>query len=72
MTPTSSSRLDTTLPTGAWQVQTRMTKLPPETSYTLYGWTHDNSCSAAGVEFTLKDLKQLRPGADPVRRWLAT
>jgi hypothetical protein len=59
---TSSSRLDLTRPAGAWQIETPLATLQPGTSYTLYGWTHDNSWSAAGVEFSPEDLKQLRPG----------
>lgn len=59
---TSSSRLDLTTPTGDWRTQTPLAPLHEGTSYTLYGWTKDNSWSAASVEFSPEDLKQLRPG----------
>lgn len=59
---TTSSRLDLTAPTGAWQTETPLATLQPGTSYTLYGWTRDNTWSAAAVEFSLEDLEQLRPG----------
>ena len=62
---TSSSYLDLTKPTGAWRSDTPFATLHPGRSYTLYGWTRDNSWSAGGVDFSPEDLKQLRP--DQVR-----
>ncbi len=61
----SSSRLDLQRDGGDWRTETPMTALRPGTSYTLYGWTHDNSWSLAGVEFSPEDLATLHP--DQVR-----
>lgn len=62
---TSSSHLDLTRGGGSWQAETPMTALRPGTSYTLYGWTRDNSWSSAGVEFSPEDLANLRPDSIP-------
>jgi hypothetical protein len=34
----------------------------PGAEYYLYGWTEDNSSSAANATFTLADLTSLKPG----------
>lgn len=36
--------------------------LVPRRIYSLYGWTKDNSWSTVSVDFTLKELKALKPG----------
>jgi hypothetical protein len=36
--------------------------LVPGRTYSLYGWTKDNSWSSGSVDFTLIDLKTLKPG----------
>jgi hypothetical protein len=36
--------------------------LMPGTVYSIYGWTGDHSYSAPGVQFTLEDIADLRPG----------
>ena len=48
--------------TDGWTTTTPLT--PPEASrtYSLYGWTHDNSGSALDVTFTPAQLKDLKPG----------
>ncbi|WP_031512145.1 hypothetical protein [Streptomyces sp. NRRL F-5123] len=45
-----------------WTVDYYLTGLRPGVTYTLYGWTKDNSWSAEAVDFTLADLADLTPG----------
>ncbi|MBV2356865.1 hypothetical protein KUM39_21230 [Streptomyces sp. J2-1] len=51
--------------TPSWRTRTPLTPLRPHTAYTLYGWTRDNSWSAAEVTFTRTDLTRLSPGTIP-------
>jgi hypothetical protein len=57
-------------PSGTWKVDAPLAKLKPRTTYNLYGWTNDNSSSAAAVSFTLEDLAVMKPGQ--VRYWAGT
>jgi hypothetical protein len=54
-------------PGGTWKADHPLGKLKPRTTYDLYGWTTDNSSSAAAVSFTLEDLAAMKPGQ--VRYW---
>ncbi|MDX3529662.1 hypothetical protein P1P75_25425 [Streptomyces sp. ID05-39B] len=48
---------------GGWSVDDPMpAALERGRTYSLYGWTSDNSWSTAHVTFTLADLAALRPG----------
>ncbi|MFH9827175.1 MULTISPECIES: hypothetical protein [Streptomyces] len=48
---------------GGWSVDDPMpAALEKGRTYSLYGWTSDNSWSTAHVTFTLADLAGLRPG----------
>ncbi|MEE4545783.1 hypothetical protein V2S66_27915 [Streptomyces sp. V4-01] len=44
-----------------WTTRRPLTPLAEHTVYTLYGWTSDNSSSAAAVDFTPADLRALSP-----------
>ncbi|MDX3497150.1 hypothetical protein ACKI1I_40790 [Streptomyces turgidiscabies] len=52
--------LDTTA--AGWTATTPLKPLTAGTSYTLYGWTEDNSWSSSSVSFTLADRDRLAPG----------
>ncbi|GAA1557495.1 hypothetical protein [Kribbella lupini] len=58
----SSGRFDLRRGGGDWRAKTPLAALRPGTSYTLYGWTNDNSWSLGGVEFSPEDLATLQPG----------
>ncbi|MEU4094067.1 hypothetical protein [Streptomyces sp. NPDC026673] len=45
-----------------WSVHKPMADLEPGRTYTLYGWTGDPDSTTDGVDFTLAQLAQLRPG----------
>ncbi|MFF2013326.1 hypothetical protein ACFVWY_30275 [Streptomyces sp. NPDC058195] len=49
-------------PPDGWTATGPLTPLAPRTTYTLYGWTTDDSWSASHVSFTLTDLDRLPPG----------
>ncbi|WP_306327030.1 hypothetical protein [Streptomyces venezuelae] len=49
-------------PADGWTTETPLGRLVPGQEYALYGWTEDNSWSAAHVYFTTADLKALVPG----------
>ncbi|HEX8096332.1 hypothetical protein [Jatrophihabitans sp.] len=57
-------------PPSGWKADPPLAGLLPATDYTLYGWTSDNSSSAAGVSFTLEKLSTLTP--DHVMHWSGT
>ncbi|WP_407915227.1 hypothetical protein [Kitasatospora sp. NE20-6] len=45
-----------------WTPEQPLQPLEAGRTYTLYGWTEDNSSSASHVSFTLADLAALTPG----------
>jgi hypothetical protein len=47
---------------GHGWVVTKVPRLATEGEYTIYGWTKNNSWSAGGLDFTVAQLNQLRPG----------
>ncbi|MGY1501076.1 hypothetical protein ACW4TU_31600 [Streptomyces sp. QTS52] len=49
-------------PAVGWTATTALKPLTAKTTYTLYGWTKDNSRSASTVSFTLTDRDRLTPG----------
>ena len=49
-------------PSGVWKVDDPLHQLKPRTRYTMYGWTTDNSSSAASVDFTVGELAAMKPG----------
>ncbi|GAA3854649.1 hypothetical protein GCM10023084_06020 [Streptomyces lacrimifluminis] len=49
-------------PAAGWTATTSLKPLTARTTYTLYGWTEDNSWSSSGVTFTLTDRDRLTPG----------
>ncbi|WP_371659812.1 hypothetical protein [Streptomyces sp. NBC_00280] len=49
-------------PVADWTATTSLKPLTAKTTYTLYGWTKDNSSSANSVSFTLTDRDRLTPG----------
>jgi hypothetical protein len=46
----------------AVRATTRVKKLARGRTYTLYGWTEDNSWSTGNVEISLTEVETLRPG----------
>ncbi|WP_330291152.1 hypothetical protein [Streptomyces sp. NBC_00576] len=49
-------------PAAGWTATTSLKPLTAKTTYTLYGWTKDNSWSSSSVSFTLPDRDRLTPG----------
>ncbi|MGX1541770.1 hypothetical protein [Streptomyces adustus] len=49
-------------PAPGWTATEPLTPLVAGTSYTLYGWTEDNTWSSTSVTFTLADRDRLTPG----------
>ncbi|WP_330455754.1 hypothetical protein OIB37_02050 [Streptomyces sp. NBC_00820] len=49
-------------PSPGWSTRKSLAPLASGTTYTLYGWTKDNSWSAADVTFKGADRKRLTPG----------
>ncbi|WEH40316.1 hypothetical protein [Streptomyces sp. AM 2-1-1] len=49
-------------PSPGWTTTTPLGPLVAGTTYTLYGWTDDNSWSSAPVSFTVADRDRLAPG----------
>ncbi len=49
-------------PADGWTATTPLKPLTARTTYTLYGWTKDNSWSSSSVSFTLGDRDRLTPG----------
>ncbi|MFJ9713559.1 hypothetical protein [Streptomyces sp. NPDC101234] len=49
-------------PTSGWSTTESLTPLKAGTTYTLYGWTKDDSWSSVEVSFTLSDRDRLTPG----------
>ncbi|MEU9346024.1 hypothetical protein AB0D74_32940 [Streptomyces sp. NPDC048278] len=49
-------------PAAGWTTTRAPAPLAAGTAYALYGWTEDNSWSAANVSFTRADLDRLAPG----------
>ncbi|WP_327177303.1 hypothetical protein OG599_19815 [Streptomyces sp. NBC_01335] len=50
-------------PSPGWTATTPLEPLAAGTTYILYGWTEDNSWSAAGASFTVADRDRLAPGS---------
>ncbi|MFD3455666.1 hypothetical protein ACFWVC_26260 [Streptomyces sp. NPDC058691] len=50
-----------------WTTDMPVAALEPRRTYSLYGWTRDNSWSTEHVDFTLEQLARLEPGQ--VRYW---
>ena len=48
--------------TDGWTTTTPLTPLEADRTYSLYGWTRDNSGSALDVTFKPAQLKDLKPG----------
>jgi hypothetical protein len=57
---TGSDRADA--PAPGWTTTTSLKPLTAKRTYTLYGWTKDNSWSATSVSFTQTDRDRLTPG----------
>ncbi|WP_329237940.1 hypothetical protein [Streptomyces canus] len=49
-------------PAAGWTATRPLAPLTAKTTYTLYGWTKDDSWSANSVSFTLSDRDRLTPG----------
>ncbi|MFE1795635.1 hypothetical protein ACFW9L_05655 [Streptomyces sp. NPDC059517] len=49
-------------PADGWTTDTTLAPLTAQTTYTLYGWTKDNSSSSLSVSFMLSDRAGLTPG----------
>ncbi|MGW4043463.1 hypothetical protein [Streptomyces sp. NPDC004721] len=49
-------------PAAGWTATRSLAPLTAKTTYTLYGWTKDNSWSANSISFTLADRDTLTPG----------
>jgi hypothetical protein len=49
-------------PAADWVATRALAPLTSKTTYTLYGWTKDNSWSSSSVSFTLADRDRLTPG----------
>ncbi|MEU7967442.1 hypothetical protein AB0D09_28875 [Streptomyces sp. NPDC049097] len=49
-------------PAPGWTATKSLAPLTTKTTYTLYGWTRDNTWSASSVSFTLADRDRLTPG----------
>jgi hypothetical protein len=47
---------------GDGWVVTQVPQLATDADYTIYGWTKNNAWSAGGLDFTVSQLNQLRPG----------
>ncbi|MGW1465633.1 hypothetical protein ACWCPT_15005 [Streptomyces sp. NPDC002308] len=50
-------------PSPGWTATTPLEPLAAGTTYILYGWTEDNSWSAADISFTVADRDRLAPGS---------
>jgi hypothetical protein len=48
---------------NGWRLVGTLKPRTPETRYTIYGWSNDNSWSAAHLDFSQRDLDALRPGS---------
>lgn len=48
--------------TSGWTTTTPLKALEADRTYSLYGWTHDNSGSAVDVTLTPAQLEDLKPG----------
>lgn len=49
-------------PVEPWTPKEPLGSLKPNTMYSMYGWTSDNSWSTTHVTFTLEDLAAMKPG----------
>ncbi|MGW1106443.1 hypothetical protein [Streptomyces sp. NPDC002540] len=49
-------------PAAGWTATRSLAPLTAKTTYTLYGWTKDNSWAPNSVSFTLADRDRLTPG----------
>jgi hypothetical protein len=49
-------------PSEPWTPADPLGNLKPNTTYSMYGWTSDNSWSTVHVTFTLEDLAKMKPG----------
>ncbi|MET7689063.1 hypothetical protein ABZT06_13995 [Streptomyces sp. NPDC005483] len=49
-------------PAVGWKTTRSLAPLTAKTTYTLYGWTKDDSWSSSSVSFTLADRDRLTPG----------
>ena len=58
----TQSGLNTAEPSASWSRVGPSEVLRPGVVYSAYGWTHDNTWSTSGVEFTLERLSKLRAG----------
>jgi hypothetical protein len=47
---------------NGWRVDQPFTPLDKPATYTIYGWSDDNSWSAAHLDFSEADLSKLQPG----------
>lgn len=59
---TGTASWSLTSPAIAWTAVTPLEPLAQQREYTLYGWTNDNTSSAAEVTFTLAEVSNLAPG----------
>ncbi|MFF3448466.1 hypothetical protein ACFYXJ_15210 [Streptomyces sp. NPDC002667] len=49
-------------PATGWTATRPLGRLTARTTYSLYGWTNDNSWSSGEISFTLGDRSRLTPG----------
>ncbi|MFC9688043.1 hypothetical protein ACFTSF_05850 [Kribbella sp. NPDC056951] len=47
---------------NGWTLKGRLKPRDPAKRYTIYGWTYDNSWSAAHLNFSQDELAKLKPG----------
>jgi hypothetical protein len=66
-TVTDFARWSLTDPGEGWKTETPLGQLQPGVKYEFYGWTSDNTASAAHTSFMAEDLSGLKPGQ--VRYW---
>ena len=59
---TSASTWSLTEPHAGWTTTLALGVLQPDRSYTLYGWTYDNSSSTGSVTFNEAQLQGMTPG----------
>lgn len=59
---TGFSQFSLTAGGDGWRLVGTLKPRDPQTRYTIYGWTNDNSWSATHLDFSEQDLTGLRPG----------
>ncbi|GAA2760885.1 hypothetical protein GCM10009872_62460 [Actinopolymorpha rutila] len=49
-------------PAGGWKLQGKAPKLQKNVTYSVYGWTRDNSYAVASADFRLSTAARITPG----------